>query len=224
MSDPHDLVWYAAYGSNLLSERFAYYLEGGELPDVPIRHPGARDAREPQADRAVLLQAQLVFTRKSAAWGGGIAFLDVERTEAVTWGRAWLITREQFEDVLRQENGDAGIVIDWDKLLSRGRDQYGTGWYNAVRILEADREGYPLLTCTAAGALGRPRAPGENYLGTIIAGLVETYNLGRKGVVDYLSQVPGISPRWSKGALGRMWQEVIDADQADANESDTERN
>ena len=42
-------VWYASYGSNLLAERFGYYLSGGALPGQEVGHIGARDSTPARA-------------------------------------------------------------------------------------------------------------------------------------------------------------------------------
>jgi hypothetical protein len=204
-------VWYAVYGANLLEERFRYYLEGGEIPDLGIRQVGARNPAPPQADRALLLPHRLRFAQQHRCWHGGVGFIDSDSDATVTtWGRAWLLTSEQCEDVLRQENRDQDLQIPWPELLANGQVDCPSGWYRRLLLLEADREGYPVIAATAPGK-EQPRPPGADYLGTVIAGLVETYHLGKKGLVDYLAAVPGIRPKWSKGALGRMWQEVVTA-------------
>jgi hypothetical protein len=213
MSDD-DLVWYAAYGSNLLEERFLYYLEGGVLPEARIKHPGARDPRPPRADRALLLPYRLFFAQQSRPWGGGVAFLDSRRQDdAGAWGRAWLISRGQFEDVVRQENRQPELLIDWKTLLATGSWVAPAGWYARLLVVEAEREGHPVVTCTSAdeSLKGATKAPSERYLGCLAAGLYECYHLGRKGLVDYLAGLPGVKGAFSKGELGRIWEDVVEA-------------
>ncbi|MEM8924735.1 MAG: hypothetical protein AAGD35_14625 [Actinomycetota bacterium] len=124
-----ELVWYAAYGSNLLWDRFRTYLEGGPVPHrpTPTIQAGARDPSPPRGDGRWTFEHELFFAGSSPGWGGGgVAFLHPEpprpepprpgplqpgspppahQDAAATLGRRWLVTAEQFEDVFRQENG-----------------------------------------------------------------------------------------------------------------------
>ncbi|CCH80358.1 hypothetical protein BN12_90013 [Nostocoides japonicum T1-X7] len=47
-TDGDDLVWYAAYGSNLSLERFHCYVAGGRPPGGRHTYPGCRDASPPR--------------------------------------------------------------------------------------------------------------------------------------------------------------------------------
>lgn len=212
-------VWFAVYGSSLLSERFAYFLEGGTIPGLDIRHPGARDPAPPLADRALFIPHRLFFARRSPSWQrAGIAFLASTREEeAQTWGRAWLITRTQAEDLVRQLNRAPELTIDWPHLITQRQLTIGTGWYNHLLLLESDREGAPVITATSAEATlySHTVPPGEAYLDTLIAGLIETYAIGRKGLISYLSARPGITGIYSKSELGRRWQTIINELQGD---------
>lgn len=71
-----DLIWYAAYGSNLSAERLHLYLQGGTPAGGRLGVPGARDPSPPRERRAVELAGSVYFAWESPTWGGGIAFLD----------------------------------------------------------------------------------------------------------------------------------------------------
>ena len=122
-------VWYASFGSNILSERFACYLEGGRIEGMIRDMPGSRDPSPPSEwCRWDDLPHRLFFAHSSPTWdGGGVAFVDfgedlrvagtpapaeTERvapaTRAPALGvsyRLYRVTLEQFNDVLAQENG-----------------------------------------------------------------------------------------------------------------------
>ena len=101
-----ELVWYASYGSNMCAERFACYLTGGTPTGSSRLHEGCRDTAGATADRAIVLPGTVFFSGTSKAWTGGHAYLDASDTRptAPALGRAWLITSQQFDDVVAQEN------------------------------------------------------------------------------------------------------------------------
>ena len=122
-------VWYASFGSNILSERFACYLEGGRIEGMIRDMPGSRDPSPPtEWRRWDDLPHRLFFAHSSPTWdGGGVAFVDfgedlrvagslapaeTERVAPETRPpalgvsyRLYRVTLEQFNDVLAQENG-----------------------------------------------------------------------------------------------------------------------
>ncbi|MDA3960138.1 MAG: hypothetical protein PF961_05075 [Planctomycetota bacterium] len=194
-----DLVWYAAYGSNLLEARFACYILGGKPPGGSRKQPGARDQSPPLDERAGFCHLPVYFAQRSAQWqGAGVAFLDHEGDASeTTLTRRWLITREQFEDVLRQENGDEEAVFDaatLDTVCSEGMADCSPGWYGRVVCLGEDA-GVPVITCTAPRPLAEqsPERPGKLYLQCLIAGIRETFALTKPAVRKYLKDLPGIA-------------------------------
>src|SRR5690349_24775635 len=86
-----DLIWYAAYGSNLDPARFDVYLYGGR-PDGGSRdYPGTRDATAALETRPAVLPGDVVFGWESPTWGGGVAFYDAESAGEVP-ATAYLLT------------------------------------------------------------------------------------------------------------------------------------
>jgi hypothetical protein len=209
MATPPDHVWYAAYGSNLFSERLLTYLEGGRFGENTWNHPGARDPSPPSDDRAGFLPHQLVFAKRSPAWNkGGVAFLVPKRDPGQqTLGRLWRLTGEQFEDIVRQENRDPDLAIPWQGL--DGDVTLGDGWYGHL-LYVGTQDGEPVLSVTTAetGISGATVPPDESYLATIVAGLHETYHLGKQGTAKYLAGCPGIGGAWSKNKLMQLWHAV----------------
>ncbi len=218
---PDDLVWYACYGSNLCFERFMCYLEGGKAPGAQRKNKGARDPSEPYEERAVFLPHALYFSQHSIVWQkGGVAFVDPRRNdEQQTWGRAYLITREQFEDVFRQENSSQELMVDWDTLLDSGSFTSGDRWYNHI-VQTGELDGYPIFTMTNATnpTERKSNAPSAKYLQCIIDGIHETYCMGKEGTRKYLKDIPGIKGAFSGGQIAKMWQKTIDEANPDTDE------
>jgi hypothetical protein len=52
-----------------------------------------------------MLAHSFYFADHSESWGGAIAFIRRTVSDARTYGRIYLITYGQFNDVVRQENG-----------------------------------------------------------------------------------------------------------------------
>ena len=204
-----DAVWYVAYGSNLLLERFACYILGGKAPGCTRRNRGARDHAPPQAEAAMFVDRPLYFARSASSWQrGGVAFVDPEPGPAAeTLARPYLITREQFVDLLRQENDDPEADCDPAAVQAAGGIlRVSEGWYGSVLLL-GEVDGAPLLTFTdGGGALNADiRAPSKPYLQCMIAGLRETFGLNKQGVRKYLEPLPGIHGTYPGPALNKAF-------------------
>lgn len=152
-----DPVWYVAYGSNLLRERFLCYVTGGTF--MGREHRGCADPTPPRDEFGLVLPFERYFAHHSSFWGGGVAFLDVY-TPGETVARAYLMTRGQFADLLAQENG-------W-----RTRHWEERGWYRMTLGLGDDGQGVPLMTFTEYER-SRPTRPSGPYLDVIRRGEAE---------------------------------------------------
>ncbi len=199
-----DLVWYAAYGSNLWWARFRCYLEGGTPPgSTGDANPGARDPSPPRADRAVRLPRRVVFAGRAASWGGGgVAFLDhtVVAGGDRAWGRLWLVTVQQFADVVAQENGGGGDV-DLVRDLGATPTELSIGVVTPLAptsavhgrytgILALDPvEGIPVVTCTSPAPVAPADAnpPSAAYRRTLAQGLAECTDLDPAAIDAYLT-------------------------------------
>ena len=132
MSDADTLVWYVAYGSNLRWSRFRCYLAGGRPDGSSHTNVGARNPADPLSVEPVNILGRVLFSNHSTVWGGGIAFFDPAATDLVA-GRAYLITLEQFNDVVVQENGfSAGIDLALRPVLSGVELTLPDAWYGTV--------------------------------------------------------------------------------------------
>jgi len=191
------VLWYASYGTNLDLARLTCYLAGGTPLGAALACPGARDASPPRDDRALTLPGSVYFSWESPSWGGGVAFYDpapaaVEHDRAAA--RAYLLTTEQFCDVVAQEmHRPPGADLDLAELLATGTTAIGAGRYET--LLTVDRiDGVPVVTFTSPASAHPPvlNAPADAYLATMGRGLVgglgwdvpraAAYLLGRPGV------------------------------------------
>lgn len=165
------LVWYAAYGSNLSRQRFLHYLEGGCPPGASRTHDTCVDPTPPRDDRAYEMYGDMYFGGPSRNWGGGIAFF--EPTEGAVRSRLYLITEEQFEHVCFEENG-----------------QSSTGWYE-VRTDVGSLDGYPIVTLTTPEKRDfTPPTPA--YLRCLVQGLRESHRMADENITGYLLSKRGI--------------------------------
>jgi hypothetical protein len=209
-------VWYASYGSNLsYRNRFLCYIAGGRPAGAKKWNPGCRDKTPPSDIRPIPLNCELYFAAYSDSWGGAPAFIRPGSRRSLTHGRAYLITDEQFNDVVIQENGgepDGTRFVPPFEQLSRmetfklsSDPLYGLLW----RI---GREGgSPVITFTTARNNLAIGAPSEAYIKIIAAGLKETYpKMTAAEIAEYLHRAEGVRDRvpekllrdWVRAALG----------------------
>ena len=86
-----------------VEERFMCYIEG-ESFEKSRNHPPCRDTTPPVAVRAVELPYDMYFANFSGSWESKVvSFIDVTKSGKAL-GVAYLITREQFENVVSREN------------------------------------------------------------------------------------------------------------------------
>lgn len=103
MTDTSNQIWYASYCSNLLAERFHCYIRGGCPKGSNKTYQGCRDKTLPIDNEEVYINSELYFAMKSSTWdNGGVGFIKVDfNPKPVTLGRMYLITKEQFIDVVK---------------------------------------------------------------------------------------------------------------------------
>lgn len=202
-------VWYASYGSNLSEGRFMTYIQGGSPDGTDSSHSGARDKTPPTESTPIRFEGRMHFAGVSYKWGrGGIAFMDKD-TSGHSLGRAYLITFEQFKDVVAQENGKAPGTVDINgaDALSKGSIEVGAGLYNNL-VHIGDYKGYPVFTFTgsfsasdavsnaqvkAGSKYGATNKPSNNYLKMIGRGLEESFGMSIEEQADYLKGTLGAS-------------------------------
>lgn len=166
-----DLVWYAAYGSNLSSRRFSCYLSGGTCPENGRTYPGSADPAPARAVQLCRYPGRLYFGNRSPSWHGcGVAFYvpAPESQEDTVYMKRYLITRRQLHDVMAQE----------------GASPY---WYGRLVCLEVDGDGIPVYTLTCENR-GKRNAPAPGYQDLIAGVLAEEFRLTQTQIRDYLAK------------------------------------
>ena len=204
-----ELVWYVAYGSNLNRDRFLAYLRGGRVAGNEVLYEGCADTSPPVDDVPMTLANSLYFAGWSdRVWGGTSAgFITLGAHVPPALARAYLITRGQFLDVVRQENAGRSSAGpgDLDRAVAQARERgharlQPTGPYREL-VYCGERDGRPLLSFTTSVDRTDVGPPSEAYLRVIGRGLQECHGLDRAQVAAYLGEVPGVRGHWSPPAL-----------------------
>jgi hypothetical protein len=184
-------IWYVAYGSNLSRERFCCYLRGGRPAGSHRDYPGCRDTSDPIDSFGLLIAGGVYFAGRSSGWRAGIAFFDPEASGEVA-ARAYLITAEQFVDVLAQETRQSpGMALDLEPAFRGDRYSNGVGGY-PILVRVGDRGEVPLMTFTRDWrAPATLAAPSESYLAAMATGLREAHGWSLTRIDRYLSALPG---------------------------------
>lgn len=178
------LVWYVCYGSNLLEERFLCYIRGGRIPGSNKSERGAKDKSLPIASEPYMLKHKLFFGGTVEKWkDSGVAFIEKKASPSVkTYGRKYLITEEQFFDVIRQENNLPQlreIQIDYDELKRSGTNIIFPDSLYGRLVYLGEEKGISLYTFTSVMSreeIGEKPLCGE-YYNVIFRGIRETFEL-----------------------------------------------
>ncbi|PKR85581.1 hypothetical protein [Heyndrickxia camelliae] len=198
-------VWYVSYGSNLYRDRFMCYIQGGQPEGSEKVEKGCRDQTPPKADEKIELRYPLYFAKNRSKWGkGGVAFIDhQENPDVKTIGRMYLITNEQFEDVVAQENNEENLTIPLEKVIDNGFHNINENWYGRIVFL-GYKEGAPMFTFTNPVSMNGETffTPPSSYVKIISKGL-EELGMSRNDIVHYFKQCGGIKDSFTKEQLYR---------------------
>lgn len=158
---------YAAYGSNLLRERFMYYIKGGRYRQKCYK--GSRDTTDPVDLGYIFVPHRLYFAKRSPNWDNkGVAFLSPEiepSIENYAIVRLWMVSEFQFEDIHAQE---------------------GKCWYNIILNLGCI-DGLEVKTFTGYW-IKEINPPSNEYLKVIEEGLKETTRWPLDEIRKYLNK------------------------------------
>lgn len=205
-------VWYCSYGSNLLIERFRLYIEGGTAAFIDRGFRGCTDKSMPVCNEGYLIPHELYFSKKAKQWENmGVAFIEpIPNKEAKTYCRIYKITREQFIEIVQQENGLEPDVlkldIDFDKLLEAKTillpESDEKTWYPKLMLVGV-KDRVPVLTFTSNWDKEEITysKPGGKYLNVIAKGIKESFRLDDKAIIDYFMEKNGIKEFYKREEL-----------------------
>ena len=204
MHNKKKYIWYASYGSNILEERFLCYITGGQPKGAKRINKECSDKSLPLQNKKILINSELYFAKESGTWSkGGVAFIKTHFDKSQqTYGRMYLITEEQFAEVVKQEtDSEEKPVIDFKSITEKGSGIVKeNSWYGNILFL-ATQDEFPIFTFTFQDDTQKINKPGKEYLKPIINGLRETYHFNDDEITDYLSSKAGISGNYSVNEL-----------------------
>jgi hypothetical protein len=120
----------------------------------------------------------------------------------------YLITEQQFIDVVSQENDGASISMDLQKVKQQGSMIFHESWYGNILYL-GEQDGFPIYTFTSCKDIASeaPVAPSPQYLQSIVSGLKEVYPVTHEDIVKYLLLKPGIKDGYTEEELDSLIRE-----------------
>ena len=204
-------IWYASYGSNLQMERFLCYIRGGKPEGRQDTYAGCADKTLPEDNEELYINSQLYFAKESVGWNkGGVGFISNSVDPSIqTLARMYLITKEQFIDVVKQEIKYKGVLtIDFNECINKGSTIFkDPSWYGNLIYL-GEKKHCPIFTFTSKNDFTKEiNKPDETYLKTIIEGIKEVFPFNDLAIFDYLIPLKGINGYFSKDKLMEMINE-----------------
>ena len=168
MQPYNELIYYVSYGSNILEERFKCYIKGGICKFNNKKYSPCTNKHMPIKSKNIMIPYKMYFSNSSANWNGSsVCFLDYSKKD-YSYGKAYLITKDQFFEIQKKE----------------GITRYG-------RIIQLeDIEGYKAYTFTNENILEYKQIDSikEEYLNVVKKGLKESFNLTEQEVMDYIKE------------------------------------
>ncbi|NHC41485.1 hypothetical protein G6549_16110 [Bacillus sp. MM2020_1] len=209
MNEDQSYVWYASYGSNINADRFLCYIKGGQPEGSSQVEIGCKDASLPVDESTFTIDRPLYFAKEAARWEAqGVAFIGLhEDKENRTYSKKYLITVEQFLDVIKQENNGIDFAIDLKEVKRKGSKVFQRhSWYGNILFL-GEEGGFPIYTFTAPWDIidVEWNKPSHSYLKTIIKGLSKDYIDDE--IFTYFQNKPGIKDRYTDPELALLLKE-----------------
>jgi hypothetical protein len=189
-------IWYASYGSNISSDRFMCYIQGGKPEGATRTYKGCTDKTPPIAEKPIQIPHELYFAKEAGVWnGGGVCFINpVENELNETLGKMYLISHQQFIELVQQENNASKpLEIDFEKAQNqKSLIIKKDGWYGNLLHLGEEWDA-PIFTFTIENyLLSEINAPNLHYLKTIVKGLLATHRLSPSELEAYFLPKKGI--------------------------------
>lgn len=206
-------VWYLSYGSNMNRERFLCYIKGLQYKNHPNPEQGCRDQSMPLDERSITIENELFFALQSSRWNNmGVGFITEKKQHgAKTFARIYKITKEQFEDVVKQENRlDVHEDLDIDYNLLRKQGSYclfDDRFYG--RLLMVDEiEGIPVYTFTINQIPKEYSKPTPYYIETIVSGIKSNFDHENELIYHAFKDLNGIRGQYDQSELKKIISNV----------------
>lgn len=189
------LVWYVAYGSNLLEDRFLSYIIGGQPEGAQKTYNGCRDKTPPRRSKPKRINYEIYFAKNSSVWDNcGVCFINTTKNKSKrAFAKMYLVTRQQLEDIAKQETNSTDLInLDFKTTIKTGCSIFKRpSWYGKLLFLGYDCF-IPMFTLTNENNDLSFSRPSISYIVTIIEGLRQTFRIKKSEIVNYLSNKNGI--------------------------------
>ncbi len=187
-----DYIWYVAYGSDILYEKFLHYIRGGICQFNHKEYYGCSDQSLPLASLEMIIPYEAYVAGNNPSWHyKGVIFIDTHKP-GETLGRAYLVKAEQYEEIRDQ----AGRSSEWyDKEVD-------LGMYLGIPIKAITNKTRKVINIASS-----------KYQKVVEAGIKETYRTKtEKEIEDYLYKIfeyevelsesfEGLKEKWDKELL-----------------------
>ena len=106
-------VWYVSYGSNMLFDRFRYYIEGGLCPYNGKNYMPCKDSSLPIRSMTIEIPYDMYYANYGiGSWkNSAVSFLDVSKP-GKSVGRAYLIKESQLSEIHQKEGNSESWYPD----------------------------------------------------------------------------------------------------------------
>lgn len=167
MQPYNNLVYYVSYGSNMLEERFLYYIKGGLNKYNNKYQKGCTNKNNPIEGIPVLVPYNMYYSKYSQTWNGAVSFISLEK-EGLANGKAYLITKEQFNEVKEQEGGWYSKEVDLPKIKGISAKTFTS----EIELVHKD------ISYVS-----------DSYINVLIQGIENTFNnLSKEDIKKYLKE------------------------------------
>lgn len=185
------------------TERFLCYIKGGKPEGSSKVETGCKDPSLPIASSTFTMNFPLYFAKEAVKWESkGVAFIGLtSEPDVETYSKKYLITLEQFEEIVSQENNGLEIDLNLDEVMKdRSVIFRANAWYGNILYL-GEEKGHPIFTFTAPWDIDdiEWKKPSYPYLKTIIKGLKENYP--DEGIYRYFQNKQGIKGEFTDEEL-----------------------
>ncbi len=158
-------VWYACYGSNISSERFACYIRGGVCRRNGRNYKGCGDKTMWKDSMILEMPGRMYFANHSSSWQqGGVSFFMPDRG-GKTVMRLYLITYGQLKEI-------------------QGQEGKSSKWYGRILFLDSIN-GIPVFTLTSEESAEQTE-PSEEYLSLLREALMAEAGMTERETEKYL--------------------------------------